>query len=88
MGPTRMVGTIFISICAIVMCSGLVFEDLGVAQMPVVGGCPIFLTKFFDRISRRWKEEGTTTNFRPRASRSPLPSWSAGSPTSRRRRSP
>jgi len=58
MAPTRILGTIFIGICAIIMYSGLVFGDLGVAQMAVGTGCLIFLTKLFDRISRRWKEEG------------------------------
>lgn len=56
--PTRILGTLCIGVCAIVLCGGLVAGNLGVAQMAVGTGCLVVLARLFDRITRRWTEEG------------------------------
>ncbi len=59
MAPTRILGTIFLGVCAIILCGGLVAGNVGPGQMIISTGCLVVLVKVFERFAQRRAEEGS-----------------------------
>jgi membrane protein implicated in regulation of membrane protease activity len=57
MAPTRILGTIFLGVCAIILCGGLVAGNVGPGQMIISTGCLVVLVKVFEKFTQRRAEE-------------------------------
>lgn len=57
MAPTKILGTIFLGTCAIILCGGMVAGEVGLGEMILGTGCLVFLAKMVDKLARR-KEDG------------------------------
>jgi hypothetical protein len=58
MAPTKILGTIFLGTCAIILCGGLVAGEIGGGEMLISTGCLVLLTKVFEKFAGRRAEEG------------------------------
>lgn len=56
MAPT-ILGTIFVGVCAIILCGGMVAGEIGIAEMIFGAGALVFVAKIADRLIRRRDEE-------------------------------
>jgi hypothetical protein len=60
MAPIKILGTIFLGVCAIILCGGLVAGAVGVGGMAVGIACLAVLAKVIDRLAKRKGEEGAS----------------------------